>query len=246
MENALLIGLSRQVALSRELDVIANNIANVTTTGFKTRSLRFEEYLSSQASADLFPKNDQPVSYVVDKASGLDMTSGQLEMTGNPLDVAIRGNGLFVVNTPKGERYTRDGAFQLNRRGELVTDDGYPVMSESGPLQFGDNERAITIGEDGTVSTGAGIKGRLRLVVGDPQNLINDGANLYSAQQPPAAVSRETRVASGALERSNVQPVLEMSRLIEVNRAYSSIASLLQSTDSLRRSAIERLATLPS
>jgi flagellar basal-body rod protein FlgF len=246
MENALLIGLSRQVALSRELDVIANNMANVNTAGFKSRSLRFEEYLSSQASADLFPVQDQPVSYVVDKGSGLDLTAGPIEPTGNPLHAAIRGNGLFVVNTPQGERYTRDGSFQLNQRGELVTQDGYTVMGESGPFVFAESEGQIQIAGDGTVSSSVGQKGRLRLVAADPQNLTNVGSNLYSAQTPPAIAPRETRVVSGAIEGSNVRPVLEMSRLIEVNRAYSSISSMLQATDSLRRSAIERLGTIPS
>jgi flagellar basal-body rod protein FlgF len=246
MENALLVGLSRQIALARELDVIANNVANIGTTGFKSRSLRFEEYLASDASADAFKTMDRPVSFTVDKASGLNFTPGPVEFTGNPLDVAIQGDALFAVNTPQGERYTRNGSFQLNSAGELVTSDGHRVLGDGGPFVFSEAEKGVAIASDGAVSSDQGPKGRLRLVSVDPQSLTNVGANLYATSAVVAPASRELRVASGAIERSNVQPVLEMSRLIEVNRAYSSVSTMLQRTDELRKSAIERLASVPA
>jgi flagellar basal-body rod protein FlgF len=246
MENALLVGLSRQIALAREIEVIANNVANIGTTGFKSRSLRFEEYLDSDASADAFKNLDRPVSFTVDKQSGLNFTAGPVEFTGNPFDVAIQGDGLFAVATPQGERYTRNGAFQLNNAGELVTSDGHRVLGDGGPFVFSAAEKGMAIASDGTVSSDQGPKGRLRIVTVDPQALTNVGANLYSTTAAPAPASLELRLASGALERSNVQPVLEMSRLIEVNRAYSSVSTMLQRTDELRKSAIERLASVPA
>lgn len=243
MENALLIGLSRQVALSRELDVIANNVANVGTAGFKGRSLRFEEYLAPEASADAFQTRDRRLSYVLDKNQGLDMSAGPIERTGRDLDVALRGTGLFAVQTPQGERYTRNGAFEINAAGELVTSNGHKVLSDGGPVVFTNAESAITFAADGTISTSAGVKGRLKLVEAKPEELENVGANLFRATRPPGPAPLEVRVQVGAIEQSNVSAVMEMTRLIEVNRAYANISSMIQRNDELRRSAIEKLAS---
>ena len=245
MENGILIGLSRQVALQRELDVIANNVANIGTAGFKARSLRFNEYLMDQAKFDAFEKPDQPLSYVIDRGSGLDMTSGTIEPTGNPLNAAIVGNGLFVVNTPQGERYTRNGSFVLDGSGRLVTSEGHAVMGDGGPITFGANETNIGIGADGTISTSAGEKGKLRIVgVADPAALQSDGSSLIKTDTPLPPAAATVRVQGGAVEHSNVRPVIEMSRLIEVNRAYANISGMLQRSDELRRTAIEKLAGL--
>ncbi|MHB2168814.1 flagellar basal-body rod protein FlgF [Alsobacter sp. R-9] len=248
MENALLIGLSRQVALQRELDVVANNVANMGTTGFKARQLRFEEYIDQVASADAFQTQDKPLSFVVDKGSGIDFTNGPLLRTENPLDVAITGKLLLAVQTPQGERYTRNGQLQINDRGELVTSDGYRVLGDGGPITFTSSETGLTIGRDGTVSTSEGQKGKLKLMmVANPGQLENAGFNLYTSATPlRVATAEEARVESGTIEQSNVKPVLEMSRLIEVNRAYQSISQLIQRNDELARTALERLAQVQS
>jgi flagellar basal-body rod protein FlgF len=247
MENAILVGLSRQVALARELDVIANNVANIGTNGFKASQVRFEEYLGSGAKADAFEAPDRKVSFVLDRGSTLDLSAGPLEQTGSPLDVAIRGDGMFVVNTPEGERYTRNGSLEIDPLGQLVTSDGHPLLGQSGPFQFDAGETQITIAADGTVSSSLGEKGKIRLVATpDPRQLENRGGNLFSSSTPLGAAGPAIRVQSGFVERSNVQPVLAMSRLIEVNRAYSSISSMLQKNDDLRRSALQQLANLPN
>ena len=132
MENALLVGLSRQMALTRELDVIANNIANTGTNGFKARSSRFNEFIMPVASAEAFLRPDRPVSYVVDKGTPLDLSQGPVQRTGNPLDVALRDDNYLVVQSPNGERYTRAGSLQVNQRGELVTQSGMRVLGEGG------------------------------------------------------------------------------------------------------------------
>jgi flagellar basal-body rod protein FlgF len=243
MENALLIGLSRQTALGRELDVIANNMANVTTNGFKARNARFREYLMPVAKAETFPRPDQPLSYVIDSGTPLDLSGGSVEATGNPLNAAIRGEAFFAVQTAAGERYTRNGAFSLNAQGQLVTSDGHLVMGESGPIAFSPQETGIAIGNDGTVSTTQGQRGKLRLVrFADPQALKNEGANLFSSTAPAQAAGTAAQVEAGALERSNVKPILEMTRLIDVNRAYTSLSSMMARMDELRRTAISRLA----
>src|SRR5471032_443258 len=108
MENASLVGLSRQMALQRELDVVANNIANINTTGFKADQVVFQEHLMPAARANQFRGNDRQVSFVQDRATWLDLSQGAVEQTGNPLDIAVSGNAFFTVQTPRGERYTRN------------------------------------------------------------------------------------------------------------------------------------------
>ena len=117
MENASLVGLSRQIALQRELDVVANNIANLNTTGFKADNVVFQEHLMPVARANQFRGNDRQVSFVQDRATWLDLSQGPVQQTGNPLDVAISGNAFLTVQTPRGERYTRNGALQINNPG---------------------------------------------------------------------------------------------------------------------------------
>ncbi len=186
MQNALFVGVSAQAALARELDVIANNMANVSTTGFKARSARFQEYLMPVASADSFQRSDRRLSYVIDQGTPLDLTQGPVEPDGNPMHVALRGDAFLAVQTPQGVRYTRNGAFELNAQGNLVTSDGYAVQGDGGPITIGQQETGLSIAPDGTVSTNLGIRGRLRLVTfANPQALKSEGANLFSSDARP-------------------------------------------------------------
>jgi len=134
MENTLLVGLSRQMVLERQMDVVANNVANVNTTGYKADKSLFEEYLKTGAHEDNFVGLDRRVSYVQDGGIFKDFTQGPTEQTKNPLDVAIDGAGFLEVQTPAGLRYTRDGGLQINNQGQLVTAAGNPVIGNNGPL----------------------------------------------------------------------------------------------------------------
>lgn len=243
MENALLVGLSRQIALGRELDVIANNVANSSTSGFKSRNSRFEEFRMPLAKAETFKAPDRELSFVIDAGTALNMQQGGLESTGNPLDVAIKGDAFFAVQTPGGERYTRNGQFTLDSTGQLVTGQGYPVLTDSGPLSITPQETGLAIGADGTVSTDKGSRGRLRLVRFDNVNaLTNEGANLYASRTAAQPAGAAARVEIGSYEHSNVNPVVEMTRLIEVNRAYATVASMIGKMDDMKRTALSRLA----
>ncbi|MGV3635721.1 MAG: flagellar basal-body rod protein FlgF [Pseudorhodoplanes sp.] len=248
MENALLIGLSRQMALRRELDVVSNNIANINTTGFKGGTAVFEEYMMPGASHGDFHRSDRKMSYVHDRSTWLDLAQGPTKPTGNPLDVAVSGKSFLVVQTPGGERYTRNGAFQINAQGQLVTSDGHAVLSEAGPIQFQANDKEITIGRDGTISVPQGVRGKLRLVeFANAQRLQKDGSSTFKTpedMQPTA--TQFPHVVQGAIEQSNVKAVVEMTRMIEVTRHYSQIAGMLQQHGDTRRSAIERLAEVPA
>lgn len=243
MENAQLIGLSRQMALQRQMDVVANNMANLTTTGFKAEQILFEEYVMPVARDRDFALSDQPLSYTLDWTTIHDMSAGPMMQTGNPLDVALDGDGFLVVQTPAGERWTRSGALQIDPSGTLVNFDGYPVLGEQGPISFQPGETDISIDGTGAIASDQGQKGRLRLVeFADPQETLREGDNLYSGGTPLAAV--ETRVVQGFIERSNVSGVTEMTEMIRVQRSYENVASMIQRQDELLRTAIQRLGSL--
>jgi flagellar basal-body rod protein FlgF len=254
MENALLVGLSRQTVLERQLDVVANNIANVNTAGFKADSSLFEEYLRSGAHEDNFVGSDRRVSYVQDRGTYRDFTQGAHEQTKNPLDLAISGEGFLVVQTAGGERYTRDGGLQINNVGQLVTANGDAVLGTSGPITFQPTDHDVNVSPDGTITVveGSGradsLRGKLRLAsFTDAQRLLKEGSNLYSAGEggAPAADTKST-VQQGYIEKSNVNSVSEMSRMMEVTRAYTQISTLLQQESDLHKTAIEKLADVPS
>jgi flagellar basal-body rod protein FlgF len=254
VENALLVGLSRQATLERHLAVISNNLANVNTSGYKADQMLFEEFLNSGAHEDNFKSEDRRVSYVQDRGSFRDFTQGAVQQTSNPLDVAIDGTGFLTVQTPNGERYTRDGNLQLNNTGQLVTDEGNPVIGASGPIVFQPTDHDISIAVDGTITVLEGasrtdsIRGKLRVAsFADAQKLIKQGHNLYSAPNGAApAQDTKSTVRQGYVEKSNVNSVVEMSRMIEVNRTYTNIANMLAAQGDLHKSAIEKLADVPA
>ena len=156
MENALLVGLSRQMALGHELDIIANNIANIDTTGFKSDNASFSEFLMPHASDGDFSGGDKRVSFVQDRASWIDLSPGAIERTGDPLNVAIDGPGYLVVQTANGPRYTRNGALSLNGTGQLVTSDGNPVLGGSGPITFQQGDHDVSISPSGIITVREG------------------------------------------------------------------------------------------
>ncbi len=256
MQNALLVGLSRQVALQRELDVVANNIANMNTTGFKADGSLFEEYLSPVARADGVPAIDSRISFVRDRGTWHDLGQGPLERTGNPLDISIDGKAFLVVQTPRGERYTRNGALQVDAKGQLVTADGNPVIGESGPITLQPTDRDVSISPEGAVSVREGkspadsLRGKLKLVTFDnaqQSKLLKDGSGAFMAPDgvTPAA-DKTSRIIQGSIEKSNVRGVVEMTRMIEITRSYTQVAAMLQQQHDMRTSAINKLADVPA
>jgi flagellar basal-body rod protein FlgF len=258
MENAYLVGLSRQVALARELDVVANNIANLNTSGYKTNGAIFEEYISRTARGDGASRNDTRVSFVRDRATWTDLSQGPMERTGNPLDVALDGRGFLTVQTPRGERYTRNGGFQINAQGQLVTTEGFQVLGEAGPITFQPTDKDISISREGVITVREGDeartesqRGKLRVVDFDnPGRLQKDGNGTFLAPAGVNAivpeVDKRAAVLQGIIEKSNVRGVVEMTRMIEVTRTYTQVATILQQQADLRRSAIEKLAEVPA
>jgi flagellar basal-body rod protein FlgF len=255
MENALLIGLSRQMALGRELDIVANNIANMDTTGFKADNASFSQFLGGSAGDAGAGGGDRQIRFVEDRTSWTDFSQGALQRTGDPLDVAIDGKGFFVVQTTRGQRYTRNGAFSINASGQLVTLDGSAVLGTSGPITFQPTDRNVSISGTGliTVREGAGTqeasRGQLQIVdFSKPQQLRSDGGSTFAA--PPsitaAAPPPATHLVQGAVEKSNVNAVSQMARMIEITQSYSDVAAILQQQSDQRRNALQQLSQVPT
>ncbi len=241
MENTSIIALSRQSVLRRQMETIANNLANMNTAAYKGERMMFVEHLvKSKGGERVLPEK---LAYVRDIATVREQDEGPIEVTGNALDVAIRGEGYFTVDTPNGERYTRSGRFQLDADGQLVTQHGFPVLSDAGqPFVFAPTDTQIDIGRDGTVSTENGALGRLRLVKFENQNDMRiTYGGLYDTDQLPEDVAEPTFVQH-AIEGSNVNPILEITRMIEVQRSYEAAKKLIDSEDERMKQVIGELA----
>ncbi len=239
MENISYVGLSHQTALKKQLDVTANNIANMSTPGFKGQEVLFNEYL-------ITPNNDQKdeLSMVMDYATFRDTQQGTLQQTGNPLDIALQGDGYFVIETDEDDNYTRAGNFSLNNEGEVVTQTGRIVKSsDGGAIIIPAGDTNISIDKKGFVSTReSGAIGQLKVVRFDSeQELLLMGNGLYASKTQEPLDADETQVIQNMLEGSNIQPITEMNSMIEVLRSYQSVQNMLQKDHERQRSTISRL-----
>jgi flagellar basal-body rod protein FlgF len=230
------VALSYQLALTNQLDITANNIANVSTPGFQSSHPLFAEFLVEVDGTG------QEIAYVVDRGTVRNLNPGPLNFTGNPLDISVEGRGYFVVETDEGTFYTRNGAFQLDSLGQLVTSSGAAVLDDSNsPIVFAPGESQINIMRDGTISTENGDIGRFRLVeFADEQQMTNAGNSLMATEQEPLA-SSESAVVQGMLEGSNVISVAEITRMIELLRSYQAAQQLIVTEEEREQQAIEIL-----
>jgi flagellar basal-body rod protein FlgF len=240
MDNALMLGLQSQRVLQRRMDIAANNLANVATTGFKADGMLLDEADQTRAHAEEDPRN---IRFSRDIGVMHDMSQGPIAMTGNALDVALEGQGFFMVQDPNGQTmYTRDGAFSLTGEGRLVTSSGHAVLSSGGaPIVIDPQGETPVIGRDGAIRVAGVEAGRIGVAsFAAPGALAKVGDNLWDAQGQ-AAGEFQGVVLQGALEGSNVRPVLELTRLIEISRAYQSAAKIVSGADELRQRAIQQL-----
>jgi flagellar basal-body rod protein FlgF len=236
MTNPIYTLLSKQVGLRQQVDVIAHNVANLSTTGFKREGLAFASHVER---LDV-PGDSLAMAEV--RASHTDFSAGPLERTGNPFDFAIEGDGFFAVQTPAGVRYTRDGRFSSNALGELVTATGHRVLDEGGaPIVVPAQVSEITVSADGTLR---GPDGRPLGVLGVralPDGFLRREADgLFASEAEPEAAP-EARVVQGFLEGSNVNPIRELTELIEAQRAYERGRAMLDTEDERIRRMIEKL-----
>lgn len=243
MDVTLYVGLSHQVAMRRNLEIIANNIANMNTTAFKKEAVIFQEYMVQMRDTDTPVARN--VSYVQDKALIRDFTEGKFRPTDNPLDLALDGKNFFSVQLENGEiRYTRNGHFKISDDGVLVNSNGNPVLDQNNNvITFNPEEHEIDIAGDGTVSVnGRGAIARLGVVTFENLGQLEKvGDSLYSTSEEPQEATN-FKVMRGMIEDSNVEPIIEMTNMVNVSRQYQTMAKLLEQQQDLHSKAINRLA----
>jgi flagellar basal-body rod protein FlgF len=236
MDNPAYVALSRQTGLDRAMQVVANNIANMSTTGFRREGVIFAEMLQD------LPENPGTLAMTAARVRRTDMAQGALRLTGGTLDFALEGPGFFLVETPAGERLTRAGAFARSPEGELVTLDGFSVLDSGGAPVFMPPEAAkLSVAADGTIDADGVPIGQIGIVeAADPAALTREGGQLFvpAGELLPA---ENTRLVQGALEEANVDPVLEMTRMIEIQRAYELGQGFLDREDDRIRTVIRSL-----
>jgi flagellar basal-body rod protein FlgF len=244
MTETSFIGMSLATSLQRQLDVVANNIANANTAGFKGEQVLFESFVQ-----DGVPANEFAAEFVSDTGSYIDTRAGALSQTGNPLDLALNGTGWFSYRTAEGQQaYGRDGNFMLDTQGNLTLPSGARVLDEAGaPIVLPtEGMGAITINDDGTISgEGTGPMARIGIYeIPEIQSYRRIGGGMFVAPEGAETPGQAegSRVVQGALELSNVNPVREMTRLIDVQRAYERTNSLMGNADELRRDSLRRLS----
>jgi flagellar basal-body rod protein FlgF len=245
MDNTLLITLSAQNALRRQMDVAANNMANVSTAGFKSEAVLFEPVIRRPASIAERPKT---VEFVRDFTIARDFRPGALQRTDNPLDFALTGNGYFTIQTTEGNAYTRDGQFQLDAQGRLITHDARFVLDNAGQIITLDlTEGQPLMARDGTISQGGNQIAQLGLATFQrPGAMDKIGDNLWKPTNEQGTPATDTQVIQGMTEGSNVVAVTELTRIMEISRAFESASRLQKNAEDLRSRAIERLAKVPS
>lgn len=239
METPLIVALARQVSVRDQMDAIANNIANMSTGAFKGERVMFKDYLARTENGD---------AVVFPQQAGIHRNTapGPITRTSNPLDVAIRGEGYFEVETPSGLRYTRNGHFALDADGRLVTGAGHPVMDTNDqPFVFDTDIRNITIAADGTVSADEDQVGRIKIVTfEDHQRLERRGAGLYAANAP-LQPAEDIELLQGHIEGSNVQPILEITAFMRATGHYQHAKKLVDDEHDRLRRAIQVLGSAP-
>ncbi|TGQ39506.1 MULTISPECIES: flagellar basal-body rod protein FlgF [unclassified Mesorhizobium] len=239
MQDSLYVALSSQIALERRLDTVADNVANASTVGFRATGVKFEDVVSGSGS--------KSVSFASSGNTYLSGAHGAMTETGNPFDFAIQGDAWFAIDTPVGTVMTRDGRFSMNENGELMSIEGHPVLDAGGaPIQLDPRNGPPKAGADGSLRQGDQLVGAIGLYNFDPgQNFVRYGnSGIVPARTPDPVTDRsDLGVAQGFLEESNVNPVLEMTRLIMVQRAFENTAALMRQTASSTDDAIKTLGS---
>ena len=239
MQSGLYVALSSQIALEKRLNTIADNVANASTVGFRATGVKFEDVVSGL--------DDKALSFVTSGDTYISNTNGPLRETGNPFDFAVKGDAWFGIETPGGAVMTRDGRFTLTENGELVTIEGYPVLDAGGaPIQLDPRNGPPRAGADGSLRQGGNLVGALGLYNFDPgPNFIRFGnSGIVPAGEPEPVVDRlDAGVVQGFLEESNVNPMLEITKLIMVQRAFENGAAMIRNTESSYDEAIKTLGS---
>ena len=242
MDSPGYILMSRLSLQERSTQAMANNIANADTPGFRAMRPVFGQVMVNLRGAGGLP-GDSAMSFPQDRATWRDMSPGPLQTTGNKLDVAIDGEGFFVIETPNGERYTRAGRFSIGANGRLVDQEGNAVLdSRDRPISFSAQDTQIEITKSGTIQSENGEIARLQVVRFEkPQNLLGEGNRLFDANNEAPVQIERPKVVQGALEGSNISPILEMTRLTAEMREFQYASNFTEREGERITNAVERI-----
>lgn len=238
MENSIYLGLSRQMVLQTNMDIVANNVANMSTPGFRGQNLVFEEYIADPRGSD------DPLSFVYDESQYQLTEPGPVSFTENPLDIYLAGPGFMGVKGPGNETvYTRAGNLQIAPDGTLITSSGFTITDAGGgQITIPPDSAEISIDDRGFVSNQDGTLGQIMVTEFENlQELEPLGNNLYRTDAR-GGQAFNTTVKQGQLEGSNIKPVVEMTRMIDTLRSFQAVQQLMQTENERLSSAIERLS----
>jgi flagellar basal-body rod protein FlgF len=242
MENINLIALSRLNVLRNQMATVANNMANADTDGFKTENIMFDDYVVKTRGDEASLKTK--IAFVSDVASYRDLSKGALISTGNDLDLAIAGEGYFVIEGPDGNRFTANGKFSTNESGELIASNGAKVLDvDNQPITIDPAATNIDISRQGTVSVDGAEVTKLQVVRFDNPQMLERVANgVYRAPDNVAPeVMDDPDITQGSIEESNVQPIIQMTEMIRIHRAYESTSRMMSQDHDRQRKAIDIL-----
>lgn len=246
MENPTYIALSRLIAQQNAMDVVAGNLANASTPGYHSERTLFSDWLSRQSGTDV-PRGGETIAFTQDRATYRDHQQGTFSQTGNPLDLAIGGDGYFTVNTASGPRLTRAGRFTLTPNGVIADSAGNPLLDTNGqPLQVAAADTNLTVAADGTISSENGPIGKIGIVMPNDVNQMQaEGDRLFSVASPTSAVA-QPRIVQGAVEDSNVQPILETVRMMDIMREFQFVTQFVDAESQRQQNAIDKITQTSS
>ena len=236
MENPIYIGLSRQAQLRREIGVVANNIANMDTTAFK-RQININQAYNERI------RYGEKLAFVIDISTAMDLQEGGFKVTGNSMDVALKGQGYFQIDDGASVKYTRNGSFALDDQNRLVTQQGHLVLDDNArPIVIPGGGSSLTIADDGLITYDDVEIGRLGVVeFQNPEDLKASRASLFLSEEAPQP-AEGTRIIQGSLETSNVNPIVEMTEMIEIHRTYDAVKRLMDQENERQKQVAQRLA----
>jgi flagellar basal-body rod protein FlgF len=244
MDQGIYTAASGAIALEDRLAVISNNIANLNTTGFKKDQMSFEQFQKLLDTSSLHPGQYRTVPIdVITSSHSIDITPGPCQKTGNPLDVALVGDGFFVVNTEKGARYTRAGSFHISPEGLLVTAQGYSVQGQGGDITLEAGQ--VVIDPKGNITLGSTTVDALQVVSIPPDALVRQGNALFAVKEGSSPEPVESvDVSQGFLEAANVDPVKEMVEMIATQRAYEAFQKVIRSVNDAYSYSMRNVGTV--
>jgi flagellar basal-body rod protein FlgF len=246
MDNTINIALSRLATQQHAMDIVAGNLANTSTPGYRAERMVFADWLESEPGGAV-PAGDRKLAFTQLRATYRDQSEGSISATNNPLDLALTGNGFFTVQTANGTRLTRAGRFSLQSDGTIADESGNPLLDTSGnPMRISPADTVLSVAGDGSLSSQNGPLGQIAVVTpNDPNRITAEGGRLFRADVPTSPVTTP-KVTQGALEESNVQPITEVTRMITSERDFQFVAQFVEAEGQRKQSAIDKLTAAPN